>query len=432
MTRGLLSVLLVLAACLALSSAGCVYHPSYEGTRCAADGSCPTGFTCNNDVCVVESPPDGGRDGADADAADAEDAGQDGVDEGPDGADETPDGADETPDGADETPDGVDGTDGADETPDGADETPACGGACPEGQFCDVASNQCQRCEGSDHCGLACLPCDVGASESCQNLGNHGFCCLGPCDYAHACLRRDCNGTTYLCLAQSFQQPIAYAWVEAAGVARELFCALSDQDGMLPERRCAANGENLLVNCPWDGKCEPGGTCQLDLSVVREHDCGAVFGCTSGVCRMHYQDGQACRYNFDCESFCCSREANATCLPAASAEDLCKGRNARYYDGAPHCFKAWDATTPHNMDAWSSQEDWDISCASGCGNGSDCDSGRCDNTVAGKRCWIDGCAGSNEGDIRADYFCAVGDSAEHIHAVTNQAPEPTTPDGCVY
>ncbi|HOX45618.1 MAG TPA: hypothetical protein PK668_18610 [Myxococcota bacterium] len=420
-----INALWLLVAGLAVALAGCVYHPSYEGTSCAAGGGCPSGHVCNGGVCVHETPPDGGPDGTDADAADDGDAGPDGVDEQPDGADEQPDGADEEPDGTDEQPDG------ADEQPDGADGAP-CPDGCLPSQYCDEATDQCKPCEDSTHCGWACLPCDNGAGETCQNLGADGFCCLGPCDFAHACQRRDCNGTVYLCLAAGFQQPITYSWVIAGAVGRDLYCALADQDGMLPERRCAADSPTLLVNCPWDGKCEPGGTCQLDPTVLREHACGAVFGCQDGACGLHFQDGQACLYNFDCASYCCSRAENATCLPAASAEDQCKARNARYYDGGePRCFRAWDANDPHDMGAWSSDDDWGIDCASGCGSDRDCDSGDCGDTLGGKRCWISACGG-NEGDIRGNYFCASGDSAGHLSAVTNGAAEPATPPNCVY
>jgi hypothetical protein len=405
----------LLAAGLALLLAGCDYSPSYTGSLCAPGGGCPSGFVCvlqgEEHRCVPEDQVLDGGDGEDA---------------GPDGAD----GEDAGPDGADGEDAGPDGADSEDAGPDGADEQTGCMPACLVNQYCDEESWTCKPCEDSSHCGSSCQPCDPGAGETCHNLGTDGFCCLGPCEYASACQKKDCHGQTYLC-RPSFN-PVAFAWTKLEQAERTIFCPLSESDGMLPERRCHANGVDLLVNCPWDGKCQPDGSCQIDLSIERTYNCGQSFGCEEGRCRLHLAPGQRCTFNWDCDSYCCSRDEISVCLQAGTDAGQCKIREARFWRGGDRrCLR----TPSHDRSAWGSVGDVG-QCSIACTHDRDCDSGDCDNsflTDNSDRCVLQSCVDKDpDADIRATYFCPKGDVGVHIESVTNGAPEPTTPANCVY
>jgi hypothetical protein len=198
------------------------------------------------------------------------------------------------------------------------------------------------------------------------------------------------------------------------------------------------NSDQLLYYCPWGGTCNEDGTCQPDPGYAYTHDCGAMFGCDQDHCRMHRTVGQACEFNFDCESYCCSREANAVCLDG-SDQARCKIPTAFYREILDeytwHALPQDAQGDPHNLDQWW-WEGGDH--AAECNSDDQCDTGDChDFDIVGDRyrCRLPSCIGSTEAsDIRGKYFC---DSAEqghqaHINVVTNQAPLPDTPGNCVY
>jgi len=128
-----------------LGLAACDYSPSYDGTRCGADGACPDGYTCvaevGQDVCrpagLVEEPD--GEDGGD----------------GQDGSDEVDD--------VDEV-DGQDGADDADEA-DGADPLDT---DCPDA---DGDGHRDQACGGAD-CDDGDPQVRPGALEVCDGRDN--------------------------------------------------------------------------------------------------------------------------------------------------------------------------------------------------------------------------------------------------------------------
>ncbi len=420
---------------LALYLAGCVYDPVYEGTHCGPGSTCPEGYICDDTtkICTKSSTEAASNDGQDA----GEDAGQADDSNITDqildaGSDENGDTQNATPDEGD-LQDGQGNDDAADESP--ADQDP-CGG-CGPGHWCDESGNSCKPCNDLTHCGTSCQPCDDG--QTCSNVGDGGFCCLGACDFSTACKRQQCDSSTLICKA-SFN-PLSYSWVELSD-GSALFCALSDQDGIVAGAdQCDPDDSNyLLVFCPWGGTCGDDQQCAPDVSYGTPHLCGPSFGCDTDHCRMHYQNGVSCQFNFDCESFCCQRGDNPTCASPDGTRSNCRLSTTFYKEGATkyswHTLPQNSDTDPHDISAWWWSHNSEHP-AEECSTDSDCDTGDChDFSGIGNRCRFPNCMPNTEADtIRSHYFCNSNelDHTGHINVVTNQDPYPTeTPPHCVY
>lgn len=412
--------LLVLVGFMAAGMTGCVYDPDYDGSLCGPGQACPDGYICDpaEKICKRDDDPlheptldaDGGSDDADAGGDDGQsDAGD------PDSGDG----------GGDDPLDGGDSSDAGDSGDPG--DTGPCPGGCPAGSWCDADGNSCKPCSNPEHCGPACNPCEAG--ETCQNLGADGYCCLGPCEgFDQQCQRRQCNDATYICKAGF--NPLTWAWVDV-DAAGSLICALTQQDGIVAEETVCnpANETDLLYFCPWGGACQADETCMADPSYGREHRCGDMYGCQDGQCRMHLQDDQPCIFNWDCESFCCSRTENSTCIPAGDS-NLCKITRSLYWRVVElRSFTASTSPDPHDRNGWGSSGSND---SPGCSEDWECDTGHCNYEliVLGDRCFLAGCVDkANDGETRSSYFCEY---SNHEVTVTNQAPEPETPAQCVY
>lgn len=395
-----------LASVIGALGVGCQYDPAYENLICAPGGVCPSGLVCEpvSKKCVPpgsEPIPDG--DGG-PDAADAADAG----DSGPDDA-----GAD-----ADAGEDGWDG--GGDG--DGGPDTDPCGGCLP-GRYCNEAASggpACEQCVVQHHCGPQCLDC--GDVLACQHRGDVWCCFPESCGAPEQCLSGVC-GDPYICA--SLDKGASWDWQVARDAGARFACLLKDHIGPVSDNRCY-NSTNLQFHCPWDGTCQSG-DCVLAGGVGnRLHAC--VFGCfsdgTTARCRRHLADGEGCLYNFDCESFCCSKAQSAVCIPYN--ESQCKGMRSRHHCDMGGCDDTFVAQGPvgdrHDMAAWASVSG---DSASSCSNGWDCDSGHCGYNKCSfyDTCVDDG--GEGDGDFRARYFCAApGGHAAHMSQVTDATPEP--------
>ena len=181
---------------------GCAYDPVYEGTHCGPGLACPEGYTCGDitKTCTKTSEEPTSQDGHDAGQTDDSIV----TDNQPDAADK------EILDAGDTFIDGDDILDGQDSTGDeGVDDSPAdmgpCGG-CPSNQWCDLQDNNCKPCNDPLHCGPSCQECQDG--QTCSNISDNAFCCLGTCDYSTACFREQCGSDTWICKA-SFN-PLSY------------------------------------------------------------------------------------------------------------------------------------------------------------------------------------------------------------------------------
>ncbi len=403
----ILAVLLVWLVC---SAPGCVYDPNYEGTHCGPAQSCPDGYRCEpvQKICVKEGsgpeePQPDGDGGPDAD---------DGADDG----------------GLDDGDDGMADDGGLDDGGDDggpADQGP-CGG-CPVGHWCD--DDTCRLCNNPEHCGDDCVQCQAG--ESCNNLGPHGFCCEPECVYELACNRHDCNGHAYLCKA-FFDPLITYLWIPLDEFSAAI-CALSDQDSIVAELfQCnPQNDEELWFFCPWNGTCHEDGTCQPDEAYAFVHHCGSQWGCDVDHCRIHLKEGTSCLFNYDCQSFCCSRDANAVCLDGSN-RDLCKISKSLYIIILAIDVAVFEANgpDPHDLSAWAST---DSNSSPHCDSDQECDSGHCRyfsaELIFDYRCELAGCVNTDDDQgTRDTYFCE-----DPIHdSKINNLLWPDTPADCVY
>lgn len=388
----------------------CVDLVGGEGQPCNKHGLCQPGLVCNEDNrCVMpvvdDTDGDAGLDDGDIAVGDEDGTTEDG-------------GADADADGATEA--GDDSVADADASTDGGEED-ACGG-CPVQQYCDGNETPpvCKRCEDLSHCGSDCLPCAAG--ENCMSMGG-AFCCFPSCSETNPCELVHCGGQDYVCRA--FFSPLRYDWNPVDSNPPH-WCRLSEADGpILDDLRCK-DGNYLQYYCPWDGICS-GGQCVNNPQVERTHACGASFGCEgdqqAGHCRMHRKNGETCLFNYDCESFCCSQDNNAACI--AYNASLCKIHTTLYWEAVSlYTWIAKGTSAPHNIDEWTSQVD---DHGSICTDDSDCDSGHCRHwtPVNENRCEFDSCVTTPEAvNIRASYFCLVGDHVQHMTLVTNQAPLP--------
>ena len=417
-----LVILAVLSVWLVCSAPGCVYNPNYDGIYCAPGSAepCPNGFTCEPDrkICVKEDDTEPGPDGDGGTDAD-DDGGEDGGDDGGPG------------DGDDGGPD--DGDDGGPD--DGDDGGPAdlgpCGG-CSDDEWCDEADGTCKACDSTERCGSGCVGCQAG--ENCIDSGADGFCCQPECGYPNACSRLTCNDRTYLCMETDFN-PLTYAWIPLDGAGDRLFCALSDQDGILDELyQCnPQNAAELLYFCPWGGSCNEDGTCQPDVAnSAYVQPCGSQWGCDVDHCQTHLREGESCLFNYDCESFCCSRDAAAVCLDGNN-RDLCKISTSLFIVTLllnVDVFEASGEPDPHDLSAWVS---YDSNVSPICENDQECDSGLCRTFYAEgileDRCELASCVNLTDVQTMRDtYFCE-----DLIHeAKINGSLWPVTPQGCTY
>lgn len=385
-----------------LALVACTYNPKYDGITCGPNGSCPEGYSCFNNHCLPT--PDGMPD---------EEPAEEAVHDGDAGTDDV--GADDG--GGDDGGAGDDGSTGDD----GGDS--GCGG-CPAGQYCNAGT--CEPCQVDTHCGTGCQPCAAG--ESCVDRSGT-FCCFSACDENSLCALTSCNGVQYVCRA--FFGPLRYDW-NPVNTDPPHWCRLSTEDGpILDDLRCR-DSANLQYYCPWDGMCSSG-QCVPNPTFERLHYCGPAFGCQgdsqSGYCRMHRNNGESCTYNFDCESYCCSRDNSAQCIAYNATQ--CKIHTTLYWEAVVNLY-TWIAkgtTDFHDIDQWTFQGG---DAGTICAGAADCDSGLCRNFVAigEKRCEFDTCVNTPEADgIKTSYFCTTGDHAGHILFVTNQNPLPP-PNAC--
>jgi hypothetical protein len=280
-------------------------------------------------------------------------------------------------------------------------------------------------CEDTTHCGPGCQPCAAG--ESCIDRSGT-FCCFPACDENSLCDLVNCDGVDYVCRA--FFGPLRFDW-NPVNTNPPHWCRLSDVAGpILDDLRCY-DSNNLQYYCPWDGICS-GGQCTHNPAVERTHSCGPAFGCQgdsqSGYCRMHRKNGESCDYNFDCESYCCSRDNSAQCIAYNATQ--CKIHTTLYWEFTNlYTWIAKGTTDFHDIDQWTFQGN---DAGTICAGASDCDSGLCRNfTVIGeKRCEFDNCVNTPEASgIKSSYFCPLGDHTQHITFVTNQNPLPP-PNAC--
>jgi len=394
---------------------GCVYDPSYNGTSCSQDGKCPDGYSCVAGHCLAAADePSADGDGG-GDLLPSDDGGEDG-DEGIDAGDEIADAGDEIADAGDENMDAAD---------EGGDDQQPCGGACSiqgsAGLYCDVNSNTCRQCHDDEHCGDSCASCPVDAP--CKNMSGD-FCCQPVCDATRACETLAC-GHNWVCRITNFD-PIEYLWTSQGSP----FCKLAEDPGPVSAWRSCEDTSRLRFYCPFDGLCEAG-ACSPNPVVDRFHDCSDIFGCDpdTNSCRMHLKDGQPCSFNFDCESFCCSQDQTATCIPYDAAS--CKIFTTQYWDGLTQY--TWtantdDPNTRHDLQAWS----WTGGHKGAhCDHDRECDSGYCRYfaSVGDDRCDFQSCVNAGDAsNIRKNYFCPAGDHNQHMAVVTNGDPIPLLDD----
>jgi hypothetical protein len=398
------SIQLIIAALLIASGPGCVYAPAYNGTLCEDNGDCPPGYTCFSERCFkddseinLEEPneeinldADGGPDTGDDGGQPADDGGQPGDDGGLDDGDQGEDG-------------------GADDA--GADEGP-CGG-CPGGYYCNEGSGTCHPCELDEHCGEDCFDC-TSESKTCTEFDGN-FCCLGACAFENGCQLVQCEDVGVICRSTDFVP--TFEWTRD-NVGLPHYCLLSDQAGPIPETYSCFDDENLRFSCPWDGLCDAG-LCDDQLA-ERTHNCGQAWGCDPaiGACRTFFKIGTSCSFNYDCDSFCCSRDQTATCI--AFDQGACKIFDTQYNENLTlYTWTAYDAQNPHDINSWG----W----AGGhngpsCTHDRDCDSGHCrDFLSGGKHCGFQGCVDDPEASgIKSTYFCPSGGHSAHIDFVTNE------------
>ncbi|NMB75065.1 MAG: hypothetical protein GYA21_08035 [Myxococcales bacterium] len=384
----------------------CHYDPAYENLICAPGAVCPDGLTCDpvSKRCV--------RPGSEP-ALDG-DGGPDAFDDGADAADGGPD---------DVGPDNDAGEDGQDGGGDGGPDTDPCGGCLP-GRYCNEAASggpACEQCVIQHHCGPQCLDC--GDVLSCQHRGDVWCCFPESCGAPEQCLTGTC-GDPFICA--SLDRGATWDWQAAREAGARFACALKDETGPVSDNRCY-NSTNLQFHCPWDGTCQSGDCVLLGGVGNRLHAC--VFGCfadgNTSRCRRHLADGEGCLYNFDCESFCCSKAQSAVCIPYN--EGNCRGMRTHHHCDMGGCDDTFVAKGPdgdrHNMSAWASVSG---DSASSCSNDYDCDSQKCGS--GSKKCtFYDTCVGNEPSDssIRSTYFCAApGGHAAHLAGVTDSTPEP--------
>lgn len=407
---------------------GCRYAPGYEGAACAAsEPRCPAGLVCLEGRCLpppegISEEPDGGPvadepppPGDDPGPAEAQDAI---VDSGEDGADGLP------------AADGSDADDGGEEPSDGRN----CQASCPQGYYCDAQTNTCMPCNNREHCGNECISCAV--DEQCLELSG-AFCCRGRCSFERACREAPCATSGWIC-SLVFNPQEAWEW-KAMG-SGNYFCTLLEPDTpghSVPVEdtfRCSENNSALLeFFCTYDGACT-GGSCRPLAAAKKTHGCGPQFGCNPSLsrCRLHKKDGESCRFNYDCESFCCSRTAQAVCTTPVSPErrecKIATTEYVRYEDWwwRDFTFIAFNAENPHDISRWNR-----ISGHHGtdCNNNIDCDSGNCNRG----ECEFNDCVGDKDiANIRKRYFCSAnigdGNTSTYTPTVTNNDPLPRDDD----
>jgi len=397
----------------------CVYDPSYNGAACGQGDKCPTGYSCVAGHCLADADEP-------AVDADADDAGGDYADESIDAGDEGSDAGDEGSDTGDEDMDAAD--DVVDAGDEGGDDQQPCGGACSiqgsGGIYCDTTSNTCKQCHNNEHCGDSCASCAVDAP--CTNMSGD-YCCQPVCDAARACEILFC-GHDWVCRITEFN-PDKYEWTSQG---LPFYCKLSEDPGPVSAWMSCMDENHLRYYCPYDGLCD-GGTCAPNpgQDVAKSHDCGAIFGCdpASSSCRTHMKDGQPCQFNFDCESFCCSRDQNATCITYDAGS--CKIFTTQYWDYLTDY--TWtantdDPATRHDLASWSRSDGHN---GAHCDHDRECDSGYCRwfASVTDDRCDFQGCVDVGDATkIRETYFCPTGDHAQHMAVVTNGDPVPLVND----
>jgi hypothetical protein len=421
----------VMAILLLLAAAGCRYLPAYQGAACAdREPRCPPGLVCLEGRCLP--PPDERTDGADAGKEEVPVAG----DESPPGGEDASfdESSEEDAFAGDQSADGGDGEDAeGDQIP--ADQD-ACGGSCPEGYFCNAASGTCLPCNTPDHCGQSCVACSDG--EQCLELSGE-YCCRGECSGESACRVVSCGLSGWIC-SLVFNPEESWKWQEITGKA--YFCTLNppDQPGhSVPVEetfRCSESDPTLLeFFCTYDGACAEG-SCRALAAARKAHNCGTQFGCDPQRqrCRRHKKDGESCRFNFDCESFCCSRQQSAVCItPSSSNRSECKIATTEYtrWEGGwlqDFTWVAFSEQDPHDINSWNRL---DGHSGDSCQQDFDCDSGDCGNYS--KKCRFANCLDDmSSSAIRNKYFCpaGVGDgsSAVYIPTVTNNDPLPQDDD----
>jgi len=417
---------------LILAAVGCHYSPAYQGAACAdREPRCPSGLVCQEGRCLPA--PDDQKDGEDAWKEEESVT----ADEGPLEGEEVSfdDG------GQEDAPVGDQSADGGEEAEDGGDRTFAdqddCAGGCPEGYFCDPLSRTCLPCNTFEHCGQSCQACAQG--ESCLELSEN-YCCRGQCSGASACQTVACASSGWIC-SLVFNPEESWQWQVVAG--NTYFCTLAPSTTpghSVPVEgtfQCSQNDASWLeFFCTYDGACADG-SCQPIQAARKVHNCGAQFGCDPQRqrCRRYKKDGESCSFNFDCESFCCSRQANAVCVtPSSPNRSECKIVTTEYMhwesgwwqrftwvafsDQAPHDIALW-----HRIDGHHGQE---------CANDYDCDSGTCSGWPD-YRCVFSDCVSDKDTqEIRNKYFCSAGvgdgSSAVYIPTVTNNDPLPQDND----
>jgi len=392
---------LIVAGLFSAFNPSCVYDPAYNGTLCESNGDCPPGYSCtayrcylDNDEVNLEEPSEEVSLDADGEPDAGHDGGLDGGDDG------SLDDGDQTGD------DGQDG--GSDDA--GADEGP-CGG-CIEGYYCNEGSGTCHPCQVDEHCGEACVDCVGG---SCTEFDGN-FCCLGDCTYANGCQLVQCEDVGVICRSIDFVPN--YAWTRD-NVDLPHYCLLSDQAGPVAGSYACFDDEYLRFSCPWDGLCNTGGC--VDQIVERTHTCGQAWGCdqSSGLCRTYLKNDQSCAFNFDCDSFCCSRDQNGSCI--AFDQSACKIYETQFTDLFDlYTWTAYNAQNPHDLSLWSRADGHN---GPSCTHDRECDSGNCRYfvSVLEDRCDFHDCVDDpGAGNIRNTYFCPSGDHATHVDLVTNQ------------
>jgi hypothetical protein len=172
---------------------------------------------------------------------------------------------------------------------DGKCQTLGCQGGCPDGTYCDEASDECVACDVDEHCGASCIDCTVLATDRACVDGECGCRSEFHCAAGQTCENGKCVG----CLTD---------------------CA----------NKCGGADDGCGGTC--DDPCETGHWCNDQACEACDSDqhCGAdCLDCTAAtndLCAGTCQNG-ACLYPEGACGFCLTCDGQGNCVDVPAGED---------------------------------------------------------------------------------------------------------------